>query len=107
MDRFEQQYNFRFEEKNAAYLTTHQRAAPEDSMRRVDDKRKSAREAAKERKEEEKQKRKEEINKLKALKREEIMNKLKKTEFLAGKIGKEGILGDKKLLDRAEKELQT
>ena len=24
-DRFEQQYNFRFEEKNAAYLTTHQR----------------------------------------------------------------------------------
>jgi protein KRI1 len=76
-------------------------------MRRVDDKRKDARQAAKDRKEEEKQKRKEEINKLKALKREEIMNKLKKTEFLAGKFGKEGILGDKKLLEKAEKELQT
>jgi hypothetical protein len=24
-DRYEQKYNFRFEEKNAAYLTTHQR----------------------------------------------------------------------------------
>ena len=76
-------------------------------MRRVDDKRKDARQAAKDRKEEEKQKRKEEINKLKALKREEIMNKLKKTEFLAAKFGKEGILGDKKLLEKAEKELQT
>ena len=40
MDKFEQQYNFRFEEKNSAYLTTHAREAPEDSMRRVDDKRK-------------------------------------------------------------------
>jgi hypothetical protein len=43
---------------------------------------------------------------LKALKREEIMNKLKKTEFLAGKFGdNKGIMSDKKLLDRAEKEL--
>jgi hypothetical protein len=51
-------------------------------------------------------KRKEEINKLKALKREEIMDKLKKAEFLAGSFGKsEGILKDKKLLEKAEKEL--
>jgi len=39
MDQHEQKYNFRFEEKNSAYLTTHGRDAPEDSMRRVDDRR--------------------------------------------------------------------
>jgi protein KRI1 len=72
-------------------------------MRRVDDKRKEARKEAKARKEEEKLKRKEEINKLKALKREEIMEKLKKAEFLAGKNA--GIFQDKKLLEKAEKEL--
>lgn len=78
MDKFEQQYNFRFEEKNAAYLTTHARGAPEDSMRRVEDKRKQQRLEAKQRKEEEKQRKKDEINKLKALKRDEILEKLKK-----------------------------
>jgi hypothetical protein len=40
MDVYEQKHNFRFEDKNAAYLTTHTREAPEDSMRRVDDRRK-------------------------------------------------------------------
>ena len=40
MDLYEHTHNFRFEDKNAAYLTTHTRDAPEDSMRRVDDKRK-------------------------------------------------------------------
>jgi hypothetical protein len=73
---------------------------------------------AKARKEEEKLKRKEEINKLKALKRDEIMDKLKKAEYVAGKFGNEnkqskepgavgGILKDKRLLEKAEKELQT
>jgi len=42
---------------------------------------------AKTRKEEEKLRRKDEINKLKALKREEIIAKLKKTEFIAGNLG--------------------
>ena len=97
MDVYEQQYNFRHEEKNSTYLTTHTRAAPEDSMRRVEDKRKTARLDAKTRKEEEKLRRKEEINKLKAIKREEILEKIKKTEFVAGK----------KLLEKAEKELGT
>jgi hypothetical protein len=41
---------------------------------------------------------------LKALKREEILSKLKKADFLAGK---SGFMKDKKLLDKAEKELQT
>jgi hypothetical protein len=39
MDKYEAKYNFRFEEKNSAYLTTHTRDTPDDSMRRVDDKR--------------------------------------------------------------------
>lgn len=43
MDKYEEKYNFRFEDKNSAYLTTHARAAPEDSMRRVDDRRKQQR----------------------------------------------------------------
>ena len=107
MDLYEHTHNFRFEEKNASYLTTHTRDAPDDSMRRVDDKRKSARMTVKEKKELEKQKKKEEINKLKALKREEIMNQLKQTEFVAGTKGKNSILTNKKLLEKAEKELQT
>ena len=53
-------------------------------MRRKDDRRRQARLDAKARKEEEKQKRKEEITRLKALKREEIADKLRKTEELAG-----------------------
>lgn len=105
MDLFEHNHNFRFEEKNAAYLTTHTRDAPEDSMRRVDDKRKQQRLTAQERKDQEKQKRKEEINQLKALKREEIMNKLKQTEFIAGYKGEHSLFQNKKMLEKAEKEL--
>jgi len=77
MDIYEHDHNFRFEDKNANYLTTHGRQAAEDSMRRPDDKRKLQRESVKERKEQEKLKKKEEINKLKALKRDEILHKLK------------------------------
>jgi protein KRI1 len=40
MEAFEQQYNFRFEEGTGAYLTTYQRQAPEDTLRRKDDTRK-------------------------------------------------------------------
>jgi len=54
MDRFEEKYNFRYEEKNSAYLTTHARDAPEDSMRRADTKRKQSRLDATQRKLEEK-----------------------------------------------------
>jgi len=52
MEDFEEKYNFRYEDKNAAYLTTHGRDPPEDSMRRVDDRRKQQRQTAKEKKEE-------------------------------------------------------
>jgi len=84
MDKFEAEFNFKHEDKDAGYLKTFPRQAPEDSMRRIDDTRKLQREKAKERKEEEKQKKKDEINRLKALKRDEIIYKLKKAEFLAG-----------------------
>lgn len=77
-------------------------------MRRVDDRRKQQRLTAKEKKEEEKNKRKEEISRLKALKRDEIMDKLKKTEFIAGNFSNDehkSILSNKKLLEKAEREL--
>lgn len=52
MDAYEQKYNFRFEEPNAATITSHARnAGAEESLRRPDDVRKQARERAKERKE--------------------------------------------------------
>jgi protein KRI1 len=79
-------------------------------MRRVDDRRKQQRLSAKDKKEEEKNRRKEEINRLKALKRDEIMDKLKKTEFIAGNFTNDenkSILTNKKLLEKAERELQT
>ena len=85
-------------------------------MRKPDERRKEQRKDAKTRKEDAKLKRKEEINKLKAWKREEIIEKLKKTEFIAGNFGHNnrselgltgGLLSDKKLLERAEKELNT
>jgi len=103
MDQYEYTHNFRYEDKNAAYLTTYAREAPEDSMRRVEDKRKTQRQTAQEKKEADKLKRKEEINKLKALKRQEIADQLKQTEFIAGT----DIRENKKLLEKVEKELQT
>lgn len=45
----------------------------------------------------------EELNQLKQMKRDEILEKLKKAEFLAGA----SFLDDKKLLEKAEKELKT
>lgn len=42
----------------------------------------------------------------KQMKREEILEKLKKAEFIAG-FGKNQLLTDKALLEKAEKELKT
>lgn len=53
-EKFENAYNMRFEDTQAAqYLTTHSRAV-DDTMRRKDDKRKIQRDAKKERKDAEK-----------------------------------------------------
>lgn len=55
MDAYEAKYNFRFEDPNAATITSHARnAGAEESLRRPDDVRKQARERQKERKEEQK-----------------------------------------------------
>ena len=102
MEEFEQKYNFRFEEGTGAYLTTHQREAVE-SMRRKDDKRQLARQEKKERNDDEKRRKQEEINKLKSLKRDEIFEKLRKAEMLSGM----SVEGDKRLLEKMEKELKT
>lgn len=62
MDVYEQKYNFRFEDPNAATITSHARdAGVEESLRRPDDTRKQARERAKDRKDDLKRKKKEEI----------------------------------------------
>ena len=74
-------------------------------MRRKDSKRKDQREAKKERLEDEKRKKQEELGKLKQLKRDEILEKLKKAEFLSGYDAK--TLEERRLLERAEKELKT
>ena len=66
MDLFEYKHNFRYEDPNAATITSHARdALAEDTMRRKDDTRKQARERAKDRKQELKEQKNEEINRLK------------------------------------------
>ena len=102
MEEFEHKYNFRFEEQSGVYLTTHAREVPE-SMRRKDDSRKEKRLDKKERKEDEKRRKMEELSKIKQMKKDEILEKLKKAEFLSGA----SILEDKRILEKAEKELKT
>lgn len=104
MEKFEEKYNFRFEDSTGAYITTHSREVYE-SMRRKDDSRKDKRQEKKLRLEEEKRRKQEEITKLKQLKRDEILEKLRKAEFLAGY--DHSVLEERKLLERAEKELKT
>ena len=104
MDKFECKYNFRFEDPNAATLTSHARNAnEEETMRRKDSARKQARERAKDAKEDIKKQRKEEIAKLKALKKEEILEKLTKANHLA----QGNLFKDKTLVERVSKELET
>ena len=79
--------NFRYEDPNAATITSHARnALAEETLRRTNETRKLGRERKIDRKEEEKLRKKEEIAKLKVLKREEIIEKLRKAEFIAGKV---------------------
>lgn len=62
MEAYETAYNFRFEDPNAATITSHARnALSGETMRRKEETRKLARQRKAERKEEEKSKKKEEI----------------------------------------------
>ena len=97
MDNFEVKYNFRFEDPNAATITTYAREAnEEETLRKKSDTRKQARERAKERKEDLKRSQREEIAKLKELKREEIIEKLRKTDRLS----KGNLFEDRAIIER-------
>jgi protein KRI1 len=84
MNLHEKAYNFRFEDPNAANITTYARDVPEEALRRKDSTRIQARERAKLRKEEDKEQKKAQLNQLKQIKKEEILSKIKKAEQIAG-----------------------
>ena len=104
MEAYEHAYNFRFEDPNAATITSHARNAfAEETLRRKQDTRKLARERKLDKKEEEKLRKREEIDKLKQLKKEEILEKLKKAEFIAHA----NLSEDHQIVERIQKELET
>lgn len=84
VDTYESAYNFRFQEPNAAYQIKSYPREIEDSLRKEDSKRKTARDTAKKSKELELLRKKEEIKRLKAEKRKELNRKLKEMESITG-----------------------
>lgn len=82
-DAFESAYNFRFEDPEAAQITTHSRDV-EASVRRKDDSRKRKRQSVSERKELEQKQKMEELKRLKNLKKREILDKLRKIQDITG-----------------------
>ncbi|TPX35681.1 hypothetical protein SmJEL517_g01900 [Synchytrium microbalum] len=82
-DEFETKYNFRFEEEGANEVTTYSRKV-EGSVRRTNDARKRQREAKAQREEEDKIRKAEELKRLKNLKKQEIWDRLKKIQEIAG-----------------------
>eukprot|EP00299_Pterocystis_sp_00344_P019094 c9506_g1_i1.p1 GENE.c9506_g1_i1~~c9506_g1_i1.p1 ORF type:complete len:570 (-),score=177.13 c9506_g1_i1:45-1703(-) len=94
-ETFETTYSHRYQEEGAGQVITHARVM-EDSVRKKESKRKQKREETQSRKEEIKLQKQEEIKRLKALKREEIAEKLKQIQQIAGA---EGLKFDESLLD--------
>lgn len=82
-DRFEAEYNFRFEEGVGSQVMGHSRIV-NDSVRRKDDARKQKREKKKERLSEAAFERREELKRLKNIKKKQILEKLKKIRTVAG-----------------------
>ncbi|KAJ3046728.1 KRRI-Interacting protein 1, partial [Rhizophlyctis rosea] len=82
-EEFERKHNFRFEEDGATQVITHARTI-DGTLRRKDDKRKRQRESRAERQALEKLKKSEELKRLKNLKKEEIREKLKQIQQIAG-----------------------
>mmetsp|Transcript_4433 Transcript_4433/g.11343 ORF Transcript_4433/g.11343 Transcript_4433/m.11343 type:complete len:503 (+) Transcript_4433:1-1509(+) len=82
-DKFEAQYNFRFEEPGGDTIESHPRF-DDSTVRRRESTRKRQRDSKKQRKQEEKERAKEELRRLKALKRQELEERLKRTAAMAG-----------------------
>uniref|UniRef100_A0A224YWZ4 Protein KRI1 homolog n=1 Tax=Rhipicephalus zambeziensis TaxID=60191 RepID=A0A224YWZ4_9ACAR len=82
-ETFEHKFNYRFEEPDSEFIKKYPRTM-QDSMRRKDDRRKVKRQEVRERKLQEKEQKKEEINRLKALKKKEILEKLQKLKEVTG-----------------------
>ena len=83
IDKFEQDAQYRFQEKGAELIKSYSRDVP-DSARRPDTRRKDARQAKKERKELEKVRKTENVKRLKNLKKEEIMDKVQQISDISG-----------------------
>lgn len=85
-DRYELYYNnYRFNEEGGDQIISYARNI-EGSLRRKKDKRKKERELKKEREYNERKRKEEELKRLKNLKRQEIANKIRELEIMAGKI---------------------
>ncbi|KAL3994833.1 KRI1-like C-terminal family protein [Acanthocheilonema viteae] len=82
-NEFERKYNFRYEEPDQDFIKYYPRTIKQ-SLRKKDERRKQKRVEYKERKKLEKQARKDGIKELRALKKKEIEEKLKKLKKLAG-----------------------
>ena len=83
-DAFETAYNFRFEQGPESLTIPTYSRTPKDSARREDNTRKRKREERAARKEEEKRLKMQELSRLKNLKRQEIVDKLKKLREVTG-----------------------
>jgi len=82
-EEFEIKYNFRFEEPDPEFIKRYPRTMG-DTMKKKDNSRKKKREEVKAKKDEEKAKQREELKQLKALKRKEIVEKIRKLEKVTG-----------------------
>ncbi|XP_019538757.2 protein KRI1 homolog [Aedes albopictus] len=81
-EEYERQYNFRFEEPDAEFIKRYPRNV-EESVRIERNKRKEQRQALKERKQREKEQQKRELEELKAIKLQEIKDRIQKLKEIA------------------------